>query len=93
MTIPNYWLSQWLDENEIHAEWEIEHALGDSSAIKRFVERVEQAAAEAEQNPPPGRGAIGDAIVAGKKLDLSGTISCSVFPCLKATIDNAFKNV
>ena len=85
-----HWISRWIDENEIHAEWEIDHVLHSEIGIKRLFEFIEECFNKPSQANFPR---IGDAIVAGSKIDLSGTIGCCALECLQNTIDSGYKNL
>jgi hypothetical protein len=84
-----YWLSEWLDENEIHAEWEIDHVLHSGIHIRRLFEFIVQKAHDPQSLPSN----VGDSIVAGTKVDLSGSLGCCALECLRNTIDCGFKNL
>jgi hypothetical protein len=91
MTASHYWLAQWLDENEIHSEWEIDHALNSESCFNNLLETIFKVSQEPRAIPPPSE--LNDSIVAGRKLDLSGVASCPVYECLREGIDSTFKRV
>ncbi len=95
MTASHYWLAQWLDENEIHSEWELEHALSSKSGVKGLLDSVFSAGqkVQAGEVEYPDSDALGDSIVAGRKLDLSGRESCPSYGCMRQQIDSTFKRV
>lgn len=95
MTDSHYWLAQWLDENEIHSEWELDHTLQSESGVKGVVQAVFSASEEIQNNLPqyPDSSELGDSIVAGRKLDFSGTTSCPAFECMQQGVDSTFKRV
>ncbi len=91
-SIGEYWLSQWLDEYEIHSDWEIDRVLfRDFSSVDRLKEIANEAASKASVPPPDG--SLGESIVAGSRLDLSARITCGGFDCMRAEVDSAFKNI
>ena len=83
--MPTYWLYQWLDEMEIRTEWELNNVLRDRAHFKRLAE-LHEADAEANVRSIP----ISNSIVAGRSLDLSGSIDCGGYPCLRRDVDVAF---
>jgi hypothetical protein len=95
MTASHYWLAQWLDENEIHSEWEIDHALSSKSGVEGLTESVFRASQEIEEGRAryPSPNIFGDSIVAGSKIDLSGKVSCPSYGCMKEVIDTSFKRL
>ncbi|HXS61876.1 MAG TPA: hypothetical protein VN767_03330 [Streptosporangiaceae bacterium] len=93
MAIDSYWLTRWIDEMEIFRDWEVGNVFKDRTATKRLIEAVEEAAVEQKTSPIPSRAEIGDSIVAGSQIDLSGTIGCSAYECMQNNIDDIFKNI
>jgi hypothetical protein len=101
MTASHYWLAQWLDENEIHSEWELDHTLNSQSGFNGLMEAIFKAAQDFRASQEmrkgeaeyPDSNVLSDSIVAGRKLDLSGKASCSSYNCLRQGIDSTFKRV
>lgn len=92
---PRYWLDQWLDEKEVSAEWEIDHILNTQHGLQSLIETVRESYENEQQQGYvyPDQSSVTDSIVAGRRLDLSGSLSCSAYDCLRNNIDNVFKNV
>jgi hypothetical protein len=95
MTASQYWLAQWLDENEIHSEWEIDHTLHTQSGVRGLIEAVFKAAQEIQEGRAeyPSSNVLSDPIVAGRRLDLSSSASCPAYECMKRQIDTIFKQL
>ncbi len=95
MSGSDYWLAQWLDENEIASDWEIDHVLHTLPGQRALLTKIE----EAEERlhgvglVRPDEDLLTDSIVAGRRLDLSGSLSCPAYECLRKEIDTTFKNV
>jgi hypothetical protein len=90
MTFSDYWLAQWLDENEINSDWEIGHVLNAKSGIKSLERSISKASHKYDSFYAE---VLNDSIVAGRKLDLSGSMSCPTYECMRRRIDSTFKRV
>jgi hypothetical protein len=95
MTMTQYWLAQWLDDNEVNSDWGIDHLMHSEQARKVLVETIQRVAHDQNQGQYqyPDRSELGDSIVAGRRLDLSTALTCPVYECLRQSIDSAFKRV
>jgi hypothetical protein len=95
MTPKQHWLAAWLDENEITHDWELDNLLRTPTGVKRLAEFVEKAAHEQKtlqvRYPTPAE--LGSSIVAGRRLDLSGTFTCTAYDCLRALVDSTFMRI
>jgi hypothetical protein len=88
-----YWLAQWLDENEITRDWELENVLNSKSGIHGFQEAVHKASQDERVNGKqyPDAEDCRDSIVAGRKLDFSGMASCPAYECMRRGVDSTFR--
>ena len=95
MVASDYWVAQWLDENEVKSEWEIDHILHTPNGIQSATDKAEEARESIEGNygSYPDLSTLADSIVAGRRLDLSGRLSCPAYECQREDIDTTFKNV
>lgn len=87
-----YWLSRWLDDNGIVNEWEINQVLSRESGFRSICDAAEQANEALGVSRPAARD-LPNAIVAGRRLDLSGQLTCTAYECLREDIDTAFKQI
>ena len=46
MSISQYWLARWLDNNEINHDWEIDHALNSAGPLRDLTDRIQQGNAD-----------------------------------------------
>src|SRR5215472_12477425 len=93
MNAAPYWLCRWIDEEGIQAEWETVNALKSDKATGRLYEVLHEAADRRRRLEVPSRADVGDSIVAGSGIDLSGSIGCGADDCLRGSIDGTFKNI
>jgi hypothetical protein len=96
MATTQYWLAQWLDANEVHNDWEIEHALRSKTGRQSLHAALHLAGHRMFECPNPeplNVGQSNEAIVAGRRLDLSGAVSCFAFDCLRRAVDSTFKRI
>lgn len=95
MATSRYWLAQWLDDNDIRHDWEIDHVLNSKSGRRNCLNTIREASQQTQpevtQNTDLSQ--LSDSIVAGRRLDLSGTVSCSSYGCLRKDIDSSFKRL
>ena len=91
MAVPNYWVAEWLDENEIASDWEVAHCLNSGTGMTSALEIAEETTYYEEVSADNGN--LANSIVAGRRLDLSGYLSCAHYDCLRKNIDTTFKHV
>jgi hypothetical protein len=88
----SYWLKQWLDEKGVQADWEIDNILDSDKEVEKLIDFIDQSANDPDlQHLPPGN--VGDSIVAGRRIDLSGVVGCCALECLRDTVDREFRNL
>ena len=63
--------------------------------FKSVLDAVFEASSGITKNLPryPEPTELSDAIVAGRKLDLSGTASCPIYDCLRRNVDATFRRI
>src|SRR5687768_6343187 len=83
----SYWLTRWIDDHEIHST---EHA-----RVELMKGGGVEILAEYAQNAGVGRVNPDDepAVLAGRALDLSGTLDVYVWPVLRQRVDELLKKV
>jgi hypothetical protein len=82
----NYWLYEWIDDQEIRKISELRKVLRRSTAVDRLIELREGRSGTVIGDDNP----IGSAVIAGRRVDLSGFLGCSHFECVSPQIDTLF---
>lgn len=85
--VSDYWLAQWLDDQGIENEGDLERRLSAPNALKSIEEHALRFLAPT--TPLTGQAPI----VAGSTLDLSGHMSCNHPDCLKLQVERLFGRV
>lgn len=83
----SYWLSEWLDRLEIDTDEQLNRAIRDDAVVDLALELAEsRIGTPIEFSSAPGR------VVAGRRLDLSGILSCGGAACLEREVDQLFSS-
>ncbi len=82
----NYWLYEWIDEQEIRKPANLRKALRNPSAIDRLIELSENRTGIVSSDTS----ALDAPVIAGRRIDLSGYLGCNHFECIAPQIDILF---
>jgi hypothetical protein len=82
-----YWLYRWIDEFQVHSHEDVSRRLQEKAAAARFMELISEEAGNFDDLDPLGES---DAVLAGRRIDLSGVVQCSHYNCLRKVIDDVF---
>jgi hypothetical protein len=81
-----YWLYRWIDDQGIRRTNDLFKVLRNRRAIDAFIERYEKA----QQQPYTELRAPREALIAGRRVDLSGYLDCPHFECVQRHVDVLF---
>lgn len=86
-----YWLYSWMDEFDVRSAERVPALL----KLPGPVERLHELAAQDDplRPIPVRRQGVAPPIVAGRRIDLSGTLSCAHHECLERQVDRLFNMV
>jgi hypothetical protein len=95
MSMSNYWVAQWLEENEIRKEKDILNVLDSTGGIEGLKNKANEARDKIRNKRAiqPSESELANSIVAGRRVDLSGILACPTYGCLRRNIDTIFKNI
>jgi hypothetical protein len=82
----NYWLYEWIDDQEIRKVGELRKALRSSAAVDHLIELREGRTGTIIGDT----NSSGSAVIAGRRVDLSGFLGCAHFECVSPQIDTLF---
>jgi hypothetical protein len=84
-----HWLYQWIDEEGIKTSGDYMKAIRKRGSFDRLRETSDRVMS----SPSSQRGNASTSVLASRRLDFSGYVSCAAFGCMRPIVDNVFSRV
>jgi hypothetical protein len=84
-----HWLYQWIDEEGIRTPGDYMKAIRKRGSF----DRIREISDEIHSGPSSQKGNASTSVLASRRLDFSGVVSCPSFGCMRLIVDDAFSRV
>jgi hypothetical protein len=85
----DHWLYQWIDEEGIKTSGDYMKAIRKRGSFDRLREMSDRIMS----SPSSQRGNASTSVLASRRLDFSGYLTCASFECMRPVVDNVFSRV